>query len=434
MELSGTLKPVRVIELGEGYASTSVNTGTFRHHGLVTRGDYQFTAFYVSDTEFVVARRDIRDGSVQKCSVKGKFSPDDVHNTVCLGLDPAGFLHMAYDHHASPLRYRRSLRPLDIETWTDDLPMTGKLENKVTYPFFVQWPADARDREGRGRLMFLYRHWGSGQGDVCLKEYDHRTGTWTDVAERFVKGMDQVPWTSNAYWNHPAFDSHGNTMLSWVWRVVQKASAKGDFIFNHNHGFAKSPDGRHWFTSHGIELSLPMTQVNSEIIWATPPGVTMANMTTSAADPRDRLHIAGYWSEWPGEPPQYTHLWFDGRRWRCDALTDRTTSFGLLTWDAPMSYPEIVIDPQDSVYFIYQCDLTGTRMVIQRLDPPDYRPPGKVSVLWDEELCHTDPLIDRVRWLRDGVLSMLIQWNFQPELLAKETVASRPVRIVEWEL
>jgi len=382
----------------------------------------------------VVARRDFRDGSVQKCSVKGNFSPDDVHNTVCLGLEPAGFVHLAYDHHASPLRYRRSLRPLDITAWTDHLPMTGKLENKVTYPFFVQWPADAGDREGRGKLMFLYRHWGAGEGDACLKEYDHRTGTWADVAERFVKGMEQVPWTSNPYWNHPAFDSHGNLLLSWVWRVVQKASAKADFIFNHNHGFAKSPDGRRWFTSHGIELSLPMTQVNSEIIWATTPGVTMANMTTSAVDSHDRLHIASYGSESPGKPPQYQHLWFDGRRWRCDALTDRTATFGLLTWDAPMSYPEIVIDREDTVYFIYQCDLTRTRLIIQRLDPPDYRPPGKVSELWDEELCHTDPLIDRVRWARDGVLSMLVQWNFQPELLAKEAVASRPVRIVEWEL
>jgi hypothetical protein len=29
---------------------------------------------------------------------------------------------------------------------------------------------------------------------------------------------------------------------------------------------------------------------------------------------------------------------------------------------------------------------------------------------------------------------MLIQWNVQPELLAKETVGPRPVRIVEWEM
>ena len=33
------LLPVRAIELGRGYAGTSVNTTIFRHHGLVTHDD-----------------------------------------------------------------------------------------------------------------------------------------------------------------------------------------------------------------------------------------------------------------------------------------------------------------------------------------------------------------------------------------------------------
>lgn len=427
------LEPVRTIDLGEGYASTAVNTASFRHHGMVTRADYQFAAFYVSGSEFVVVRRDLRDESLETCSLEGPFNPGDVHNAISLGLDPDGYVHMAYDHHAERLKYRRSREPLAIDAWDEPLAMTGHLEEKVTYPFFIMWPKDRQDREGRGRLMFLYRHWGSGEGDMCLKEYDHESGVWSDIAERFVKGMEQVPWTSNAYWNHPAFDSEGNLILTWVWRVVQKASANADFIFNHNHGFAKSPDGRKWFSSCDVGLALPMTQVNSEIIWATTPGVTVANMTSSAIDSKDGLHVAGYWSERPGEPPQYQHLWHDGRKWRCEALTARERCFGLLTWDGPMSVPEIVIDPEDRVYFIYQCDVTDHRLVMQRLEPPDYRAPGETFLLWDEDLANGEPMLDRVRWSRDRVLSMLVQRNVQPELLAKETVAPEPVRIVEWE-
>ena len=434
MSLPRKLPPVRIVELGEGYASTSVNTTAFRHHGMVTRGHHQFTAFYVSDSQFAVVRRDLRDDAVEVKHFEGSYDSRDVHNAISLGIDPDGFLHMAYDHHASPLRYRRSLNPLDIQSWTEPMPMTGRLEEKVTYPFFVMWPRDASDRECVGRLMFLYRHWGSGEGDICLKAYDHTEQAWSDVAERFVKGMDQTPWTSNAYWNQPAFDSQGNLVLSWVWRVVQSASAKADFIFNHNHGYARSPDGRRWFTSCGVELSLPMTQVNSEVIWATTPGVTMANMTTSAIDSKDRLHIATYAGDTPDASLQYQHLWFDGQRWRCDALTQREGHFGLLVWNGPMSYPEIIIDREDRVFFMYRCDITDNRIVVQRLDPPDYTPAGEAVVLWDEDLADADPMIDRIRWGRDQVLSMLVQRNTQPELLAEETVPTEPVRIVDWEL
>ncbi|MDP6355353.1 MAG: BNR-4 repeat-containing protein [Planctomycetota bacterium] len=433
MEKLESLKPSSVVELGDGYASTAVNTTIYRHHGLVTRGHYQFTSFYLSENEFVVLRRDLRNDEIEIGRHHGSFNPRDVHNSISLGVDPEGFLHLSYNHHGNPLSYRRSVDPLSVKEWSDPMPMTGRWEDKVTYPCFVMWPRDAEDKEGLGRLLFLYRHWGSGQGDICLKEYDHADQSWRDVAERFVKGMDQTPWTSNAYWNHPVFDSQGNLLLSWVWRVVQTASARGDFIFNHNHGFAKSPDGRRWYTSRDVELSLPMTQVNSEIIWATTPGNTIANMASSAVDSKDHLHVAIYGSESPGEAPQYQHIWFDGKKWRCDAISQRETSFGLLTWDVPMSRPEIIVDSDDNVFFIYRCDLTEQRLAAQRLEPPDYAPPGETFLLWDQEVKNAEPIVDRIRWARDGVLSLLVQRNTQPDLLAEEDKTPEPVRIIDWQ-
>jgi hypothetical protein len=428
------VEPVQVLALGEGYATTKVNTTLFRHHGLVTQGDWQFGAFYVSSEEITIVRRDLRDDTISRGTIIGSFKPADMHNCISLGLDANGYVHIAYDHHGNPLNYRRSLHPFDVTAWTDPLAMTGKLEDRVTYPQFLMCPGNRRDEGLSGRLLFLYRHLGSSNGDICLKEYDPESQTWSDTSERFVKGMDQQPWTSNAYWDHPSFDSRGNLMLSWVWRVVQNASAKGDFIFNHNHGFARSPDGRRWFTSHGVELSLPMTQVNSEIVWPTTPGATIGNMCSSAVDSQDRPHIVGYGADSPDGVPQYRHIWFDGSGWQCQTLSERTEPFGLLVWNVPMSRPEILIDRDDSVYVIYRCDITEHRLVAQRLEPPNYEPPGTILKLWPEDLGRSEPIVDRVRWARDGVLSMLVQRAAQPDQRAKQDLPPEQVSIVDWRL
>jgi len=421
------LNPDRIVSLGEGYSGSTVNTTIFRHHGLVTRGHYQFGAYYASPGEITVFRRDLRDDGLQTSTLTGDFRTVDVHNCISLGIDSDGFVHMAYDHHGDPLNYRRTVRPMDVKDWSDRLSLTGELEERVTYPYFIMRP-------GSGDLWLLYRHGGAGNGDACLKAYDPGSRTWSDLATRFIKGMDQVPWTSNAYWNHPAFDSQGNLLLSWVWRVNQKASAKADFIFNHNHGFAMSPDGVHWFTSRGVELSLPMTQVNSEIVWPTTPGATIANQCSSAVDSQDRLHIVVHGAEVQGSAPQYQHIWFDGENWQRRVLSERTTTFGLLTWDVPMSRPEALIDREDRVLAIYRCDLTGQRLAAQRLDPPDYEPPGDTFELWPEGVRNSEPILDRVRWHHEGVLSMLVQRATQPPLIAKEDLPPEPVYVVDWRI
>lgn len=425
-----SLKPSRILELGDAYASTTVNTTIFRHHGVATHGDWQFTAYYTSNNSFRVVRRNLYNDEMQCTTIKGQFNTVDVHNCISLGVDSDGYVHISYDHHGVELNYRRSLAPHDITAWSNPLPMTGINEERVTYPYFLMQPATATSPE---RLLFLYRHGGSGNGDSCLKIYDPSTQSWADLSQRFVKGTEQMPWTSNAYWNHPAFDIYGNLLLSWVWRVNQKASAGADFIFNHNHGFAKSPDGVRWFTAHGVELSLPMTQINSEIVWPTPPGATIANQCSSAVDSEGHLHIAWHGALHPGGPPQYQHLWFDGDRWQCNVVSDRITTFGLLAWDVPMSRPEIVIDFSDTVYVLYRCDLTGQKLVAQRLSPPNYTPVNDIIELWPDELGHSEPIIDRVRWQRDGILTAYVQRATQPELHAKEELPSESAFLVDWQ-
>ncbi len=431
--------PIRVVETGVGYANSTVNTVVFRHHALVTRGSAQFFSYYDDQGYIAVGRRDLRDDSFEIHRIPGDYRIYDAHNCISLGIDPDGYLHISYDHHGDPLRYRRSLEPLSVSAWSDPMPMTGVLEDRVTYPYFIMSPSNSNDWEFQGGLHFLYRHGLSGNGDICLKSCDAGTRSWSDKALSFVKGTEQNPWPANAYWNHPAFDSQGRMHLSWVWRV-NRGAPPGGIINNINMGYACTPDmGTTWLTSRGLSLPLPITPVNGETIWAISPGSNLINQCSSAIDSKDRLHIVAYADD-PDGVPQYFHIWFDGRWWQFQFITRRTEPFGLAGGGAfgalqiPFSRPQIVIDRKDRVYVIYRGDLTKDRMVAQRLDPPDYQAPGTVVQLWDRDLVHAEPVLDFVRWKRDGVLSMLIQKNFQPNRKDAAEIAPEPVYLVDWEL
>ncbi len=429
------LEPLAKVQLGPGWASTSVNTVIFRHHGIVTRDSYQFAAYYDDHSNMAFVRRDLQSNKVEAHAIEGKYNTRDAHNSISLGIDADGYIHASYDHHGHPLRYRRSKRPLQIGEWTEAIPMTGEYEDKVTYPYFVMCPRKSDGFPGLGDLLFMYRLGSSGNGDICIKKYEPQNQSWEDHAPRFIKGMEQKPWTANAYWNHPAFDSKGNMHLSWVWRVNK--GGPPELVNNHHVGYTWTPDyGQTCMTSRGLPLSTPLTPVNCESIWSIPPGSNLINQCSSAMDSHDRLHIVFYADDLDGIP-QYQHLWFNGHVWQCDVITSRTTDFELSgkgTLRIPISRPEIVIDHADRVYVIYRGDLTGDCMVSQRLDPPHYAPPGKTVVLWNENLDHSEPVIDRIRWERDGILSMLIQKNHQPNHDRSEDVSPETVWIADWDL
>ena len=39
------IPPKNIINVGEGWANNAINTTIYRHHGIVTLGDYQILAF-----------------------------------------------------------------------------------------------------------------------------------------------------------------------------------------------------------------------------------------------------------------------------------------------------------------------------------------------------------------------------------------------------
>jgi hypothetical protein len=424
------MAPLSVVELGEGWAANTINTVIFRHHALVTSEGRQYGAYYDASGSLVVFERTLASNEVVKASLPGSYSPTDAHNSISLGLDRDGYLHLSYAQHNGPLRYRRSAAPRSILAWTDEIPMTGAREDSVTYPTFL-----APRAADSPSLIFLYRDGSSASGTACMKVYRGLAEGWFDRDPCPLDGALGRPWSSGPYWNHPAFGQDGTLHLSFTWRT--KAFDADSMITNVGLNYAFSPDyGVTWLSAGGVRHRLPITPANSGVIAAIGPGENLINQGSSTVDSKGNLHLAFYSNDLDGIP-QYQHVWTDGAEWHRSFISRRTMPFTLEgggTLQIPMSRPEILIDKEDRVYIIYRADITEDRMVAQRLQPPDYRPGGNIRVLWPEDLAFAEPIVDRVRWDQDAILSMLVQRNLQPPHDQVIEVASEPIYVVEWDV
>ncbi|KAB0662107.1 BNR repeat-containing protein [Burkholderia diffusa] len=398
------------VRLGAGWAGNTVNTVIFRHHGVVTSHDRQFSAFYVDAQTLRLACRNLNSAEIEFFDLEGGYNLYDAHNSISIGIDRDNHLHICYDQHATQLRYRRSLRPNDISGWSEELSMTGEAEDRITYPTFIL------PRNGFP-LTLLYRDGGHNKGAARIKTYDEMSESWTDHPLPILSGSDSKPWTSNAYWNHPAVGSDGSLHLSFVWRTHPLGTEER--INNIDVGYACSLDnGITWVTSKGRNYRLPITQINSETIYPISPGSNLINQCSMALDSRGCPHIAFYADDIDGIP-QYQYLRYDGKRWHHQIVSRRISPFSLRgrdTLQIPISRPEIVLDRRDNAYIISRGDHSQGKMVATLFSAPEYKwNPDDVQVLWGEDLGHAEPIIDRIRWERDNVLSMFVQYNEQPD-------------------
>ena len=403
----------QLVQVGEGYSNTSVNTTVFRNSSLVTDEDVQYISYYDPEGYLVLGKRKLNesDWTLQRSQYKGNVT--DAHNVISMMVDGEGYIHVSFDHHGHPLNYCRSVKPGSLELGSKEA-MTGTDEQDVTYPEFYKMP--------EGDLIFVYRSGASGRGNLIMNHYDLNTHKWERVQNILIDGEGQ----RNAYWQLYV-DEKGTIHLSWVWRETWLVET------NHDLCYASSPDGgKTWYKSTGEKYTLPIRKGNAEYAWRIPQNSELINQTSMCTDADGHPYIVTYWREADSDVPQYRVVWNDGKQWQMRPVVERTLAFSLKgggTKMIPIARPRIVVDG-NKAYFVFRDAERGSK--VSMAYTKDLRQgEWKVKDLTDFLVEAWEPSLDTELWKQQKRLHLFVQTTYQGDGEKTVDKAPTPVYVLE---
>jgi BNR repeat-containing family member len=424
----------------EAWAGSSVNVLANQSSTLITDGGFQYAAFYAADAHLVLAKRALNTDKWETRQTEHTGNVADAHNTVSIAVDGAGYLHVAWDHHANPLNYCRSISPGSLELGPK-MVMTGLLEKSVTYPLFFRHPD--------GGLLFLYRDGRSGKGNVVLNRYDlpgggrdksradssrqrddSRIGVWRQLHENLIDGEG-----ARSAYLAATLDAHGTLHLAWNWRDSP------DVATNHDLCYAKSSDGgQNWTTTKGANLTLPITASTAEYALRIPQNSTLMNPPSLSTDSEGHPFIVTYWALAETHIPQFHLVRHDGTQWSTSVITHRTQSFelqGTSTKRPPISRAAVLAGTPSrgtpATCVVYRDDERGGRIILSSCETlgagvwKDIELTTKSVGAWE-------PSIAATQWGNFGQIHLLVQ-NVQQldgNDSKPEAVPPSPISVLIW--
>lgn len=407
----------QLVPVGDGWANNSVNVTVFRKNSLVTYKDTQFIAYYDNNGCLILGKRKLPKGEwiLHKTQYTGNVS--DAHNSISIMVDGDGYLHVSWDHHGHPLRYAKSIAPLSLELG-DKQPMTGELEENVTYPEFYKMP--------NGDLIFIYRDGQSGKGNLVLNRYNVKTKTWNQLQKNLIDGEGK----RNAY-AQSCVDDKGVIHISWVWRETP------DVATNHDLCYAKSLDGGiTWMNSMGEKYTLPIIAETSEYAALIPQNSELINQTAMTTDSKGNPYIATYWREKNSDIPQYHIVYNKHNEWKVMNLNFRNTPFSLKgggTKRIPISRPQLIVDTKSkntNLFLLFRDEERGGKVsmaVCKDIDGKKWT----VRDLTDFSVGSWEPSFDTELWRNKKQLHIFVQKADQVDGEGKADIAPQKVYILE---
>jgi len=389
---------------------------SYQQDGLASCGGWQYATWWDAARRLCVGRRKLPRGAWQTIRFADhRIRGNDIHNVAVLGICPQdGTIHLSFDHHGHPLRYRVSrqgaaLRP-EQHRWEAGLfgpilrrlPSASPIPNApLTYPRFFRAPG--------GGLQLCFRIGSSGNGERHLARYDPATGRWTHQGAFTSRvGTYEGSTSRNAYPHGIGYGCKGRLHMTWCWREgrargARRTGSKGRSgkLTNHDLLYACSDDGGDtWRNSGGAIVRAPggdgpaAIGVHSPgIVVATIPMFTgLMNTTTQAVDSHGRIHVILSRED----HLTYYHYWraVDGT-WRHRRMPFRGVR------------PELAIDRGDNLFLVFR-EIGSRRLCVAGATAA--RQWGDWAVLYgSRRQFDCEPLIDRYRWEDEGVLSVYVQ-------------------------
>lgn len=402
-----------------GYAKTTVNTTVFRGSSIASLGQTQYVAYYDSTGKVVLAKRTLGSTTWQSKTTGITGGVTDAHNSISIGVDGDGFLHMSWSMHSTKLRYCKATAPGSLDMGAES-GMLGTLEANTTYPQFL--------RTKDGNLLFLYRDGSSGSGNLVLNRYDTKTAKWTRVQSNLIDGQG----ARNAYWE-ASLDANGVLHVGWVWRET------ADVATNHDICYARSKDGGvTWEKSNGTRYALPINATTAEYALKVAQKSELINQTTIAADNNSRPYIASYWVPAGESVPQYQIVFLDGTTWKSQKITRRTTDFSLSgtgTKKIPISRPQLVVrtlGDSASAYMVFRDVERGSKVSLAQASNLA-RLKWTISDLTDQTVDEWEPSFDVDLWNGSQVLDLYVQRAGQGDGETTTSLPPQTVTVLEWK-
>lgn len=406
---------IEIIPLAEGWARNSINTVIFRTNSVTTFQNTQYTAFYDSDGNVMVAKRELgkKEWKINKTSLQADV--EDAHNSISIAVDGNGLLHLSWGMHGQEILYAQGDKPGGLELNRLNT-MTGESEDAVTYPQFYRLPG--------GDLLFLYREGSSGRGNVMINRYDIECKEWKAIQHPLIDGEGE----RNAYVNGIAIDKEGGWHISWTWRE------SWDVATNHDIMYAFSPDqGNSWETSQGEKYELPITMGNAEVAYEIPQGSELINQTSMTVNSEGYPVVASYWRGRNDDAPQFYVVWNNGKEWKKGKVGNRTLDFSLSgggTKRIPISRPQIVGGERGKLHLIFRDFERGGGISIATSEGSDYSK-WSVNDIYQESVGLWEPTLDPQAWEKNRELYLFVQKVGQGDGETLEDIAPQEIFLLK---
>lgn len=400
--------------IGNGWASTSINTVVFRKNSVVSYKEYQFVAYYDSLGNVVLAKRKLGTDNWEIKTTAKKGNIKDAHNSISIMVDGDGYLHISWNHHGNKLFYSKSLSPLSLEL-IDNESMTALHEKSVTYPEFYKF--------SNGDLLFLYRDGASGKGNLVMNRYILKEAKWVQLQHNLIDGEGK----RNAYWQ-TFVDDKDAIHISWVWRESSDVSS------NHDMNYAVSFDGGiTWKKSTNENYSLPINISNAEIVCSIPQKSELMNQTSMYVNEKGEPYIATYFTSAKTKKPEFHLIYQKQNQWYVKQVSNRIGSFslsGVGTKRIPISRPQVLVNNK-KVFLICRDEERANAVTIYRNTDHNLKKWKAVDVL-KENFGAWEPSYDTELWKQTKQLHVFVQMNAQGDGEKIVNINMQPVKVLEF--